>query len=728
MTVAGTVGPGGVFNGTSHCSSTEIFPMTKQNSRDQILDPEVLQQLSTTPEVLDFVLEWAQWTSAERVELITGTPDEIRLHDQRLVRESIDAGELVEIIDQNNAPTGTYWARSHPADTARTVERTFVATNSIQGRGRLNNWLQHDEAWHKVRSLTQGASENKTLYAIPYMMSNHPEHPIGSKYGLGIELTDSRYVALNMLRMTRTGSFALDLIHASVKKQKESCGLATLNDVEIGKAFVRAVNITGNLDTLSRTNDETDDRWFVTFPDTRFIVHHGSAYGGNALLGKIAHGLRLASADAQKNRWLAEQMMIIGVRDKLLDKSEYVVAAYPSASGKTNTAAMAVPESLSNRFEVTFLGDDIAWMYVGEDDQLYAMNPEAGCFGVAIDTRFDTAPNLVSAVSSGSGTIWTNVGFNTNTRRIWYEGNGEPFPDDLADWIDYKGEAIEDRPVSQQRSGDFPWAHPNSRFASPLKKFNQGSVENNVSNLDPLCEHQSGVPISAILFGGRLPYREPLVRIIDNSVDGLYDGFVLGVVKTAAVDGADGKFGPDPMTMGAFFGPSETDYIENWLDVIHRSRDKVPTFAHVNYFLRWSAFEDQLENLGLEEAYQQRKSDFIWPGYGWNILEILWVLRSRNSSTDFKATAVGRIPENFLSFEQWLGLSDDEANEVRTELHRDVSESAVNALFHIDPEAWVGELERRDRFLANYPDMPDEFLDAHTRFRRNIETIAPSEA
>jgi phosphoenolpyruvate carboxykinase (GTP) len=679
---------------------------------------ESLMALDAVPEVREFALEWINWTNAADVEVITSnTPGELAVLEDRLISEAIEAGEIVELLDDNGNPTQTYWATSHPEDTARMVPRTFVATHSEEGRGVMNNWRHHDDAWAKVRGLSRDGSTGKTHYVIPYCMSSNINHPLGSKFGVGVEITDSRYVALSMIRMARVGAEALEGIRKSIAEVKARLSKDDLDDAELGQAFVRAVNITGNLDELNRSNDEDDHRWFVTFPDNRYIVHHGSAYGGNALLGKIAHGLRLASADAQRNHWLAEQQMIIGVKDKMTGETRYVVGAYPSASGKTNTAAMAVPKSLEHRFEVTYLGDDIAWMYVGDDNRLYAMNPEYGAFGVAIDTRRDTAPNLMDAVGPGTGTIWTNVAFNHRTRQIWYEGMGKDFPVDLDGWVDYTGKQITDRPVDQQRCEDVPWAHPNSRFTTPLVRRVNGTEIKNVPNLDDDWNNPLGVPVSLILFGGRVPTREPLIRLLETPQDGVYDGFVMGVVKTAAVEDAAGKFGPDPMTMGAFFGPAETPYIQNWLEIMDRMGANAPAFAHINYFLRWSGFEGKLDELNLSEAYENRESPFLWPGYGWNVLEILWAMRAHEGHVQGVNSPIGTIPADFLNFEEWLGLSADEANEVRQELAgRNVTPEVVDALFHFDADAWEAEAKRRTQFLEDFPNMPPAFKAAHERF------------
>jgi phosphoenolpyruvate carboxykinase (GTP) len=378
---------------------------------------------------------------------------------------------------------------------------------------------------------------------------------------------------------------------------------------------------------------------------------------------------------------------------------------------------MAVPKSLDHRFEVTFLGDDIAWMHIGDDGRLYAMNPEFGVFGVAIDTRPDTAPNLMEAVGPGTGTIWTNVAFNRNTQQVWYEGMGQDYPADLSGWVDYTGKPIAGRPVNEQRSKDHPWAHPNSRFTTPLARRVNGHEIKNIPNLDDGWDNPGGVPVSLVLFGGRVPNREPLIRLLETPEDGIYDGFVMGVVKTAAVEDAAGQFGPDPMTMGAFFGLAETPYIQNWLDIMGRLDDKAPAFAHINYFLRWEAFADRLDNLGLRGPYESRSGPFLWPGYGWNVLEILWAIRAREGKARLKDSPAGPVPRDFLNFEEWLALSPEEAHAVRQELSgRGVTSEVADALFYFDADAWQAEAARRTEFLKQFPDMPGPVTAAHRRF------------
>jgi phosphoenolpyruvate carboxykinase (GTP) len=249
-----------------------------------------------------------------------------------------------------------------------------------------------------------------------------------------------------------------------------------------------------------------------------------------------------------------------------------------------------------------------------------------------------------------------------------------------------------------------------------------GKEVKNVPNLDDDWNNPKGVPVSLILFGGRVPDREPLIRLLETPEDGVYDGFVMGVVKTAAVENAAGRFGPDPMTMGAFFGPAETPYIKNWLQIMRRLGAKAPAFAHINYFLRWSSFENKLDQLNLRDAYEARKSPFLWPGYGWNLLEILWAIRAHDGKASVSRTPVGPVPLDFLRFEDWLGISAEEADAVRQELASfGVTQAVADALFHYDADAWQAEASRRTEFLKQFPDMPDEFNAAHQRF---IEALA----
>ncbi|MGQ0467765.1 MAG: phosphoenolpyruvate carboxykinase domain-containing protein, partial [Sporichthyaceae bacterium] len=443
------------------------------------------------PHVREYVKQWAEHTGAARVEVVSAADD------ARLVQEALDAGELLP------AGPGRYYSRSYYKDTARSEERTVVATSSESDKGTYNNWKPAAEMTAIQRDRMKGASAGKTMYVIPYLMSQ-PGSPL-ERFAAGVELTDCRPVVLHMIRMARVGAEYID-------------ALADPN------SFVRAVHVTGDLENLGQ-GTPADQRYFVTVADERTILHFGSSYGGNALLGKIAHGLRQASYDGwASGEFLSEQFMLIGITDKQTGRKYHICGGFPSASGKTNLAMMLAPDDLGDRYHVEFYGDDIAWLWVDENDgKLYAINPEFGVFGVAKDTNETTNPTALGSIDEGTGVIFTNVAYNPQTQEVWWEGRTPNPPADVTGWLDWKGTPIADREDENE-----PWAHPNSRFTTTLSK---------VPNIASDFEDPKGVPIDAIIFGGRTRDREPLVRAITDIAEGVYDGLTLGAEATFAAEG-----------------------------------------------------------------------------------------------------------------------------------------------------------------------------------------------
>ncbi len=353
---------------------------------DQALDDAGL----TNPRVRDYVRHWAELTGAERIEVVDAADD------ARLIEESLAAGEIVP------AGEGRYYSRSYHKDTARSEERTIVATSNPEDAGAYNNWRPSSEMKPMLEERMRGASKGKTMYVVPYLMAP-PGSPL-ERHAIGVELTDHRTVVLHMIRMARVGV-----------KHVEG-----LDDPDY---FVRAVHVTGDLENLGQGTDE-DQRYFVTVADERTILHFGSSYGGNALLGKIAHGLRQAAYDGwASGEFLAEQFMLIGIEDSETGQTYHVCGGFPSASGKTNLAMMLPPDALGDRYRVTFYGDDIAWLWVNPDDgRLYGMNPEFGVFGVAKDTNEKTNPTALESVGADSQALFTNVAYNEDTQEVWWEG------------------------------------------------------------------------------------------------------------------------------------------------------------------------------------------------------------------------------------------------------------------------------------------------------------------
>src|SRR3954453_14946381 len=532
-------------------------------------------------QVRDYVAHWAAITQPDRIEVVSAADD------PRLVQEALDAGEL------QPAGEGLYYSRSYAKDTARSEERTIVATNDPRDKGVYNNWRPASEMKELYEGLVAGQSRGKTMYVVPYLMAP-PGSPLEA-FAAGVELTDCRTVPLHMLRMARVDKDYVD----------------NLSDQN---SFVRAVHVTGDLPNLGQGTAD-DQRYFVTVADERTILHYGSSYGGNALLGKIAHGLRQAMYDGWKNGFLGEQFMLLGIVDKETGRKYHIAGGFPSASGKTNLAMTLAPDALGDRYYVEFYGDDIAWIWVGETDgRAYAFNPENGVFGVAKDTNEKTNPTALDSIAENTGVIFTNVAYNEKTHDVWWEGKTKNPPEDLDGWLDWKGERIADRGLGEQGE---PWAHPNSRFTTAL---------DNVPNVAEDYDDPRGVPLDAIIFGGRTRDREPLVRAFTDLAEGVYDGLTLGAEATFAAEGVEGQLRYDPMSMRPFMSYNEGDYAKHWLDVLGRATDG-PIFAHVNWFQR-----------------DPEDGHFLWPGYRDNLRALLWLVDFKNGEVKGQATPVGVIP------------------------------------------------------------------------------------
>ena len=596
----------------------------------------------TNPHVREYVEHWAKITGADRVEVV-GAED-----DARLIQECLDAGEL------EPAGEGLYYSRSYEKDTARSEERTIVATNRESDKGVYNNWRPAQEMKQVQVERMTGASKGKTMYVVPYLMSP-PGAPL-EKYAAGVELTDSRTVVLHMIRMARVGA---DYINKLAEPDH----------------FVRAVHVTGDLENLGQGTDD-DQRYFVTVADERTILHFGSSYGGNALLGKIAHGLRQAAYDGWASKeFLSEQFMLIGIKDKETGKEYHICGGFPSASGKTNLAMMLPPDALGDRYEVSFYGDDIAWLWVGDDGKLYGMNPEFGAFGVAKDTNEKTNPTALAAVAPGTGTIFTNIAYNEKTHEVWWEGKTPNTPSDVEGWRDWRGRLISERSDDEKSA---PWAHPNSRFTTTLA---------NVPNVAQDFEDPKGVPIDGIIFGGRTRDREPLIRAIDDLAEGVYDGLTLGAEATAAADGKEGVLRYDPMSMRPFMSYGEGDYAQHWLDIVGAVKDK-PIFAHVNWFQR-----------------SQEDGHYLWPGYRENLRPLLWLMALKNGEVDGVKTPAGIIPK-----QEELNLEGLE-----------MPQADLDRILSIDVPRWREEMGYREEHLKAFERLPQEIWEAHRRVAKDFD-------
>ncbi|WP_028660163.1 phosphoenolpyruvate carboxykinase (GTP) [Nocardioides insulae] len=599
---------------------------------DRVLDEAGLKN----EHVREYVSYWAGVTQPERIEVVSASDDD------RLLQESLEAGELLPVSG------GRYYSRSYFKDTARSEERTVVATSNPDDKGVYNNWKPAEEIVAAQTERMRGQSKGKTMYVIPYLMA-----PAGSPleaYAAGVELTDSRPVVQQMIRMARVG-------------------IDHINDLADQSSFVRAVHVTGDLPNLGQGTPE-DQRLFATVADQRTILHFGSSYGGNALLGKIAHGLRQACYDGRASgKFLSEQFLLLGITDKQSGRTWNIVGGFPSASGKTNLAMTLSPDALGDRYHVEFFGDDIAWLWVGEDGRVRAFNPENGVFGVAKDTNELTNPTAMDAILPGTGAIFTNVAYNELTQDVWWEGKTKLPPEDLEGWIDWKGERIADRSAEQR---DDAWAHPNSRFTTPIAK---------VPNASEGYNNPEGVPVDAIIFGGRTRDREPLVRAIGDLAEGVYDGLTLGAEATFAAEGVEGQLRYDPMSMRPFLAYGEGDYAAHWLKIIGAATEQ-PIFAHVNWFQR-----------DAEDGH------FLWPGYRENVRALMWLMRYKEGEVTGQETPVGVIPT-----QEELDLTG-----------LDLPDADLERILSIDIARWKQEMGFRKQHLEQFERLPEAIWEAHRR-------------
>lgn len=594
------------------------------------------------PAVRDFVAQWAEHLQPERIEIVSAADD------ARLITEGLASGEI------KPAGEGLYYSRSYSKDTARSEERTIVATNDPADEGVYNNWRPSSQIRPIVEGHMKGAMAGKTMYVIPYLMA-----PLGSpleKWAAGVEITDNLTVCLHMIRMARVG---VDLFSKLAKPEH----------------FVRAVHVTGDLENLGQ-GTEADKRYFVTVADERTILHFGSSYGGNALLGKIAHGLRQAAYDGWASKeFLSEQFLLLGITDKETGKKWHVCGGFPSASGKTNLAMTLAPDAMGDRYHVSFYGDDIAWLWIGEDGNLYGLNPENGIFGVARDTNEKTNPTALDSIAPGTQALFTNVAYNDKTNEVWWEGRTPNRPQDVDGWIDWKGERIADRNPDEQ--GD-SWAHPNSRFTTNLDK---------VPNVAADYADPKGVKIDAIIFGGRTRDREPLVRAITDLAEGVYDGLTLGAEATFAAEGKEGKLRYDPMSMRPFMSYPEGAYAEHWLRIVGAAKDQ-PIFAHVNWFQR-----------DAEDGH------FLWPGYRENLRALLWLCQFKDGDVSGRATPVGVIPT-----EEELDL-----------VGLDLPQEDLDRILSIDLPRWREEMADRQEHLEQFDGLPEAIWEAHRRVAKALD-------
>lgn len=590
--------------------------------------------MTTNKHVLTWIDEMAALTCPDKIVWIDGS----EAQTEALREEAVSTGEMIR-LNQEKLP-GCYLHRTAINDVARVENRTFICTKKKEDVGATNNWMESGECYEKLSKLYKGSMKGRTMYVIPYSMG-----VVGSSFSkIGIELTDSIYVVLNMLIMTRAGKEVIDNLGDSAD-------------------FIKGLHARADLDE--------ENRYICHFPEDNTIWSVNSGYGGNVLLGKKCFALRIASYLGRKEGWLAEHMLILGVEFPN-GEIKYIAAAFPSACGKTNLAMLIPPELYREKgYKVWCVGDDIAWIRIGKDGRLWAVNPENGFFGVAPGTSVKSNPNALATTMSN--TIFTNVVHNLDDNTVWWEGLDNNPPHNALNWKGEKWDCEKYDKNDKSTCG----AHPNSRFTAPAIQC--PCVSSEFNSLE-------GVPLDAIVFGGRRAKTAPLVYQSRDWQHGTFVGSIMASETTAAAAGAVGVVRRDPMAMLPFCGYDMGEYFGHWL-AMGKKITKAPKIFHVNWF--------RTDNEG----------NFIWPGFGDNLRVLLWILDRCDNKVDAVETAIGYVPK---------------AEDINIE-GLDITIDTIRELLSVDKEHWLEDIDSIKAFYAKIGDtIPAELKEELAKLEENL--------
>ncbi len=579
--------------------------------------------------VIAFVEESAKLACPDSIVWIDGSEEQLAA----LRKEACATGEMIE-LNQEKLP-GCYYHRTAQNDVARVEDRTFICCREKENAGPTNNWMDPKEAYAMCADIARGKMKGRTMYVIPYSMG-----VVGSPFSkIGVEVTDSIYVVLNMAIMTRVGL---------------NCYEQLGEDGDFIKGFHAKCDV------------DPEKRYIMHFPEDDTIISVNSAYGGNVLLGKKCFALRIASYLGKTEGWMAEHMLILGVTFPD-GRKKYLAAAFPSACGKTNLAMLIPPKHyLEKGYKVECVGDDIAWIRVGEDGRLWAVNPENGFFGVAPGTNEKSNPNALAATRKN--TIFTNVAINPADNTVWWEGLTKPAPDKLIDWL-----GNDWTPASGTKA-----AHPNSRFTAPAV---------NCPCLSDAFNSKEGVPLDAIVFGGRRATTTPLVYQSRDWDHGVFVGSIMSSETTAAATGATGVLRHDPMAMKPFCGYDMGDYFAHWIEMGKKAKNP-PKIFNVNWFR------------------QDENGEFLWPGFGDNMRVLEWILGRCDDAVDAQETAIGYVP--YAKDIDLDGL--------------DYSRETLESILYVDKARWSAEADEIAQFYKQFGDkLPKELSDCLATLKKNCE-------